>query len=279
MTVREALKSGAEALAAVPDPQLDAELLLCDVMRMRRMNLLLAAAQPLTAAQEARYRALLLRRAAREPLQYILGTQSFYGMELRVDPRVLIPRQETETLCERALESLRGVQNPRVADLCTGSGAIAILIKHSRPDAAVFATELSPQALELARENAESIGADVQFRQGDLLKPLEGQTFDCLVSNPPYIPSAALETLQPEVRLEPRMALDGGADGLLFYRRLAAEAPDYLKPEGKLLMEFGDGQARDVRAIFAETRRFSGLRVHLDLYGRPRILEAARTFW
>ena len=279
MTVREALKSGAEALAAVPDPQLDAELLLCDVMRMRRMNLLLAAAQPLTAAQEARYRALLLRRAAREPLQYILGTQSFYGMELRVYPRVLIPRQETETLCERALESLRGVQNPRVADLCTGSGAIAILIKHSRPDAAVFATELSPQALELARENAESIGADVQFRQGDLLKPLEGQTFDCLVSNPPYIPSAALETLQPEVRLEPRMALDGGADGLLFYRRLAAEAPDYLKPEGKLLMEFGDGQARDVRAIFAETRRFSGLRVHLDLYGRPRILEAARTFW
>ncbi|HPF86416.1 MAG TPA: peptide chain release factor N(5)-glutamine methyltransferase [Candidatus Limiplasma sp.] len=278
MTIREALQYGADVLWAVPDPRIDAELLLCDVLNMRRMTLALNAVQALTDEQERRYRELLSIRLTRKPLQYILGTQSFFGCELRVDARALIPRQETEILCELALQSLQGLQRPAVADLCTGSGAIAIVIKHSRPDAAVWATELSEAALALARQNARQNGADITFAQGDLLAPLAGRTFDCLVSNPPYIPSGEMDTLQPEVRCEPRMALDGGADGLTFYRRLAAEAPDYLNPKGKIFMEFGDGQAQDVQAIFDAAQRFGSLRVHRDLYGQPRILEAALGF-
>lgn len=278
MTIREALQYGTGVLAAVPDPRVDAELLLCDVMQLQRMMLALNASQTLTQAQEQRYRELLELRAARKPLQYILGSQSFYGMELQVDERVLIPRPETEILCERALQSVQPIQQPRIADLCTGSGAIAITLKSQRPDAMVWATELSADALALAQENARQAGTTITFLQGDLLNPLAGNLFDCIVSNPPYIPSQALDTLQPEVRREPRMALDGGADGLLFYRRLANEASDYLKSKGKIFMEFGDGQADAIRAIFEKSRQFSGLQVHRDLYGHPRILEASHSF-
>ena len=277
MTVQEALQLGADMLAAVPDPRIDAEWLLCDTLRMRRLMLRLYPAQELTAAQEARYRDLLRRRAARQPLQYILGMQEFYGYDMLVDDRVLIPRPETEILCERALMSMKNVTSPRIADLCTGSGAIAITLKLGRPDAEVCATELSPDALEVARENARRNGAEIAFYPGDLLAPLRGRTFDCIVSNPPYIKTGALNTLQPEVTREPRMALDGGQDGLVFYRRLAAEAADYLAPGGRILLEFGDGQAEDVQAVFVAAQRFTDLRIHRDLHGLPRVLEAALT--
>lgn len=278
MTVREALHAGAGALAAVPDPRLDAELLLCRVLEVPRMTLLLSAARELTPAQEARYQTLLSQRAAREPLQYILGSQSFYGCELLVDERVLIPRPETELLCERALKRLQAIRQPAVADVCTGSGALAIAIKRERPDAAVWAADLSDAALALARENAECNGAAIEFRQGDLLRPLAGQTFDGIVCNPPYIPAALIETLQPEVTKEPRMALDGGIDGLDFYHRLANEAPDSLKPGGLLFAEFGDGQAAAVATIFTAAQAFQDVRIHRDLAGHPRFVEAAHRF-
>jgi release factor glutamine methyltransferase len=210
----------------------------------------LNAVQPLSAEQEARYRALLLLRACRRPLQYILGTQAFYGHTLKVNESVLIPRPETETLCERALAAMETRKAPAVADVCTGSGAIAITLKLARPDAAVWAAELSPEALSLARQNAVENAAEITFVEGDLLEPLQGLAFDCIVVNPPYIPSGELSHLQPEVCAEPRMALDGGADGLTFYRRLAQGAPALLKPGGWLLTEFGDGQADAVAALF-----------------------------
>ena len=274
MTIREATQFGAAQLAAVPDPRIDAELLLSAAMGMKRLTLFLNAAQELTAQQERQYRRSLGLRADREPLQYILGTQYFYGNELQVDETVLIPRPETEILCEQALIAMEAMRAPSVADVCTGSGAIAVTIKKNRPDATVWATDLSPEALQTAKENAGRNGTAITFLQGDLLAPLAGRTFDMIVSNPPYIQSDVLAALQPEVRREPRMALDGGGDGLSFYRRLAQDAPLYLNPNGRILVEFGDGQAEDVANIFAQSGRFEYLHIHLDLFGHERILSA-----
>lgn len=278
MTIHEATQFGAAQLYAVPDPHIDAELLLSSVMGMKRLSLFLNAAQELTAEQERQYRKSLGLRAGREPLQYILGTQFFYGNALQVDETVLIPRQETEILCEQVLIAMGGVRRPCVADVCTGSGAIAITIKKNRPDAEVWATELSPDALQTAEGNARRNDAQITFLQGDLLAPLAAKTFDFIVSNPPYIQSGALDTLQPEVLKEPRMALDGGTDGLDFYRRLALEAPGYLKRNGRIFLEFGDGQAEAVAGIFVESKQFEDFHIHMDLYGQERILSAQCRF-
>ncbi|HPJ02374.1 MAG TPA: peptide chain release factor N(5)-glutamine methyltransferase [Candidatus Limiplasma sp.] len=273
MTILEALRLGTDTLAEVPDPRVDAELLLGDALHMPRMTLGLNPAQPLTPAQEQAYLAMLQKRKAREPLQYILGTQHFFGVELVVNPAVLIPRPETETLCELALARLKPLQSPVVADICTGSGAIAIALKTARPDANVWATDLSPAALSVAQDNAKRNGAAITFLQGDLMEPLQGKTFDCILSNPPYIKAGDLHALQPEVRREPRMALDGGQDGLTFYRRLAQDAHRCLKRGGILFAELGDGQAQAVSGLF-EASGFTGVRVHNDLFGKPRVLEA-----
>jgi release factor glutamine methyltransferase len=273
MTVLEALRLGTKVLAEVPDPRVDAEMLLGGVLKTRRMELLLDSARQLTPTQELAYLRALERRKGREPLQYILGVQSFCGCEIAVDEAVLIPRPETETLCELALKRMAALKNPAVADVCTGSGAIAVAVKTARPDAELWATELSRAALSVARDNAGRNGADITFLQGDLMEPLQGKTFDCILSNPPYIPSGELDALQPEVRREPRMALDGGADGLFFYRRLSQDAPRYLKRGGTVFLELGDGQAQAVAALFEEAR-FTGVRVHADLFQKPRVLEA-----
>lgn len=278
MTIHEAMRLGEAELSQVPDPRIDAEWLLCDVMGMKRLALFLSAAQELTEEQVRRFRENLALRASRKPLQYILGTQVFYGNELRVDESVLIPRQETEILCEQALLGMEGVGQPAVADIGTGSGAIAIALKKNRPDASVWATDISPEALGTAKENAVKNDAEITFLLGDLLEPLKGLTFDCIVSNPPYIRSDVLDSLQPEVRSEPRMALDGGPDGLLFYRRLMQDAPEYLNRCGKIYAEIGDGQAEAVAAVFASSPRFEDIRIHKDLFGTLRILEARRRF-
>ena len=275
MTIREALRMGTEMLSPVPDPRIDAEHLLGSVMGMRRLELSLNATRALTAAQEEAFLGALYLRAGRQPLQYILGIQSFYGCDLLVDESVLIPRPETETLCEKALACMKGRQAPLVADICTGSGAIAIAIKTNRPDAKVYATELSDAAFHKAMDNAKRNAAEIAFLQGDLLAPLQGQRFDLIVSNPPYIKTAELATLQPEVRREPRMALDGGDDGLTFYRRLAEETPHYLKHGGTILLELGDGQAEAAADIFTQTQQFEAIAVSLDLFGKQRVLEAS----
>ena len=276
MTVWQALALGKQTLGEVPDPKVDAALLLGDIMGETPMALRLQAQRSLTPEQEERFRSLLLLRAAREPLQYLLHTQCFFGRDFWVDARVLIPRQETETLCELALESVREIPAPHVLDLCTGSGAIAVTLKGQRPDALVVATDVSGDALAVARSNAERNGAEVRFLQGDLFVPVEDETFDCIVSNPPYIESAECDALQPEVMREPRLALDGGGDGLTFYRRIAQSAPLRLNPDGQLLVEVGDGQAAAVAALFAETEKFLDVRIHRDLFGLARFVTALR---
>jgi release factor glutamine methyltransferase len=276
MKVIEALREGAAQLekAQVPDPEQDARLMLAHLLELSPMQLRLSTDRELSPADSARYRALLLRRAERQPLQYLLGEQWFYGLPFFVDSRVLIPRQETESLCELGIAHLKPLPAPAALDLCTGSGAIAVTLKHQCPHAQVSAADLSPDALCVARQNAGRHSAEITFHQGDLFAPLAGQQFDLILSNPPYIESAECLTLQEEVLREPAMALDGGADGLDFYRRIAAEAHTHLKPGGMLAMEIGCRQAEAVAALLKAAGAYRSIAVVKDLYGLDRIVKA-----
>jgi len=276
LTVAQALRLGEDTLKRVPDPQPDTLAILQNVTGREAMALRLNAQEPLTQEQEERFRSLLLLRAQREPLQYLLGKQCFYGYDFAVDGRVLIPRPETETLCELALEKLIALPAPRALDLCTGSGAIAVTLKLGCPRADVTACDLSADALSVARANAQTNGAEVRFLRGDLLAPVRDERFDVIVCNPPYVESDAFGALQPEVLREPRMALDGGADGLAFYRRLAADAPAYLAQGGTLMLEVGDGQAARVCALLADTGALGAPLTLRDLCGKERYVIARR---
>lgn len=275
MTIREADRATVLALreAGVPDPEADARLIIAHITGLNGLEALLNGDRQLEPEQEQRLMRLLLCREKREPLQYLLKSQCFYGLDFFVDGRVLIPRQETETLCELGIAFLRKLSLPRALDLCTGSGAIAVTLRHECPNADVTATDLSEDALAVARLNAERNGARVRFARGDLFAPLCGERFDCILSNPPYIPRGECDSLQPEVLREPRMALDGGGDGLDFYRRIASEAGAHLNPEGMLAVEVGDGQADAVAALFTAAT-FTDVRVHNDLYGFARVVSA-----
>lgn len=274
MKIREALTEAEKRLqnAGVTDARLDAEYLLAEAMKTPRLSLLIEKERALPMETQAVFEKLLSRREKREPLQYILGTQPFMGFELQVDARALIPRNDTEALCERALEMLP--PGGKVLDLCTGTGALAIAIKKLRPDAAVTASDVSPDALSLARENAEHLKADVRFLQGDLFAPAAGEAFDLIVSNPPYIPDALRGTLQAEVEKEPALALFGGLDGLDFYRRIAREAPHHLRENGWLLLEIGDGQQENVMQLLQEA--FASVACFQDLNGLPRVVQGQK---
>ena len=271
ITVLEALKAAQARLSEIPDPRLDAEWLLSEVLGVSRLDILMNKHRELTDDETAAYDALLARREQREPLQYILGSQSFMGFSLKTDSRALIPRNDTEALCEEALQYIR--PGSLVLDLCTGSGALAVAIKKLRPGAEVWAADISEAALSLAMENAQILGADVRFVQGDLFSPLAGQQFSVIVSNPPYIPENLQGCLQAEVEREPALALYAGPDGLDFYRRIAREAPAHLLPGGKLCLEIGNGQGPAVKALLRE--KFEDIRILNDLNGLPRIISAA----
>ena len=274
MTARQALQEARERLeaACVPDARLDARLLLAAVLDRPQLDVLATPQLPLNQAQAARFFEWVSRRAAREPLQYILGQAHFMGHAFTVRPGVLIPRSDSETLARLAIE--RAVPGCQALDLCCGSGALGISLKLARPDARVSACDISQQAVALTRENAQRLGAGLDLRLGDLFAPFSGQLFDLIVCNPPYVPVDELDTLQPEVRHEPPLALDGGADGLAFYQRIIAQAPAFLKPGGWLLLEVGDGQAKAVEGLLGPD--FAPSRVHPDLAGLPRALETRR---
>ncbi|MBR1584483.1 MAG: peptide chain release factor N(5)-glutamine methyltransferase [Clostridia bacterium] len=272
MTVLEALNSAEERLRHIPDPRLDAEYLLAHVLGLPRLNLLMEKRRLLSPRETAAYDALVARRAGREPLQYIIGQQPFMGLSFRTDPRALIPRNDTEALCEAALALLS--PGMRALDLCTGSGILGIALSKLRPGVQVTASDISADALALARENADALGAPVRFVQGDLFAPVNGETFDLIVSNPPYIPAALRGKLQAEVEREPALALFAGADGLDFYRRIAREAPGHLAPGGWLLLEIGDDQFPAVQALLSPA--FDGITLIRDMNGLPRVIRAER---
>lgn len=268
MTTRDLIKSGGERLlrAGVQNAHHDARALLSYVLDRPAMELE-ALPSAVKDSDAERFECLIARREKREPLQYILSQAWFMGYRFKVAEGVLIPRADTETVCLCALKSLP--ERARVLDLCTGSGALAVAIKKERPDASVYASDISPVALSCARHNADANKADIVFFEGDLFAPVEG-TFNLIVCNPPYIKRAELDTLQEEVRREPRLALDGGSDGLDFYRRVITEAPRYLRQNGVIVLEIGDGEAEAVKALAAA--HFTGLSIESDLGGLPRAL-------
>lgn len=262
------------------NPRLQAELLLADVLALKRLDLYLRFDQVLSSVQVDAYREHVRQRLRGVPLQYITGKAGFRNLTLAVAPAVLIPRPETEILVEVALEHLKGCEAPQVLDLGCGSGAIALALALECPTAQVTATDISPAALALARHNACQLGLEerVIFSCGDLLASLQpaGQ-FQLIACNPPYVRRGDLESLEPQVRdHEPRLALDGGEDGLDFYRRLAGGAAPFLAPRGLLVLEVGAGQAGEVAGLLQQSGSFAPARTRPDLAGIPRVVSAAR---
>jgi release factor glutamine methyltransferase len=251
-TILKILKWTKEYLAGkgVENARLEAEWLLCAALGLDRIGLYINFEKPLLPVELAAFRAMVSRRAKREPLQYILGNQEFMGLEFRVTPAVLIPRHDTETLVQEAVNRAAGAK--RVLDIGAGSGCIAVILAKLLPDTEVAAVDSSDSALAVARENAELNGLNVSFVSGSLFEPFRGECFDLIVSNPPYIPTADLAGLQPEVRdFEPKGALDGGTDGLDFYRLIVPAAPEHLAPGGWLMVEVGIDQSAAVQGLFA----------------------------
>lgn len=257
MTVLEVIQRSTEFLAkrGVESPRLQAELLLAHLLALPRMKLYLNFERALSTTETDSMRDLVKRRGTREPLQHIVGSVSFCGLELAVNRSVLIPRPETELLAEAGWEFLAAAgEAAAVLDLGTGSGCLAIALAVKCPAARLVATDISPEALAVALANAarHSVAERIDFRVGDGFAAVPAAArFDLIVSNPPYIATAEIAMLEAEVRdHDPRLALDGGADGLDFYRRIVAETGAFLKPGGKLMLEFGDGQAGALTGLF-----------------------------
>jgi release factor glutamine methyltransferase len=266
LTLAEVLRGATEYLAArgVDSPRLDAELLLARALGLSRIELYTQYDRTLSEAERAAARELVQRRGRREPLAYVVGDWGFRRLTLKTDARALVPRPETEVVVERCLALLEGTERPRVVDVGTGTGAIALALKNERPDADVTATDLSPEALELARENAG--GLDVRFVHADLLAGLDGP-FDLVVSNPPYVAAVELETPQPELAWEPRGALlDEGQT-----ERLARDARAAL--DGWLVLEAHEERSAALSDTLA-TLGYEELGITADLAGRERVVEA-----
>lgn len=261
-------------------PRLDAEILLAHARGCPRIQLYTNYDEPLTDAQRATMRDLIKRRAAAEPVAYLVGHREFFGLDFQVSKDVLIPRPDTETLVVDAIEWLNPQEAPRVLDIGTGSGCIAVSLAVNCPNAKVTAIDLSPVALDMARSNGDrhKVADRICWQLGDLFAPLkEGETFELIASNPPYIASAEIETLSADVRLhEPRSALDGGPDGLAIIRRLIAEAPQHLAPGGKLLLEISEEQAEAVTQLLTANGHYDDVVVLKDLSKQPRVVRAAR---
>jgi release factor glutamine methyltransferase len=281
VTVLEVIQKSSEFLAkkGVDSPRLQTELLLAHQLKLPRMKLYLNFERVLSPAELDTLRAAVMRRAQREPLQHIIGSTSFCGLEMLVNKHVLIPRPETELLAELSWQFLSTI-NPQPStclDFGTGSGCIAIAIAAKCPMARVVAVDVSADAIDVAKQNATASGVSdrIEFRCGDGFATLNGaDKFDLIVSNPPYIASEEIATLETEVRdFDPRGALDGGADGLDFYRRLAADAGAFLKPGGKIVIEFGEGQATAISELFT-AKHWTVESVYQDYTKRERMLVA-----
>lgn len=290
MTYGEAWKKGDETLTAAgigEEAGLDARLLLEHVCGTNRNDLLAHGDRPLSDGNRKRYEELIARRAERIPLQHLTGVQDFMGLTFAVNENVLIPRQDTEILAEEVLRNLHDGMS--ILDMCTGSGCILISLLHYSNNCAGVGADISGEALETARKNALSLlrrGEEILpcetkepecvFLQSDLFENVEG-VFDIIVSNPPYIPSGEIETLMPEVRdHEPRRALDGDGDGLLFYRRILEEGVGHLTRGGMLFFEIGCGQAGAVSALM-ERAGFVGISVVQDYAGLDRVVYGTRS--
>ena len=280
MTIQELLRHATDFLTqnGIDEARLDAEVLLAHVLRMRRLYLYVHLDLNLVEEDINIYKNLLHRRAAHVPVAQLIGNKEFMGLDFNITPDVLIPRPETEIMVQMSIEILGPTKTPlTVADIGTGSGAIAVSMLHYLDNVTVDAVDISKPALAVAKSNAEklSVANRLKLFEGDLTKPLAGKTYDAILSNPPYIPTAVIDTLQPEVsQYEPRLALDGGKDGLKYYRRIIDGAVPLLKPDGFLALEVGVDQSEPVRQMLEANGQFDPINVIWDLIGIERIILA-----
>jgi release factor glutamine methyltransferase len=286
-TIHAALQAGTESLmrAGIESARLDAEVLLALALQARREDLYVHSRRPLNKDESIRYQDNLARRTDGEPVAYISGRREFWSLDFSVSSAVLVPRPETELLVELALEFLEPVKPTkgapvRVLELGVGSGAVAVSLACARRDIEVWGSDLSVEALRIARLNAarHAVEPRCRFFHGDLFSAFSDRhCFQLIVSNPPYIPHGEIAQLPVEVRdWEPIMALDGGTDGLDFYRVIVEQAPLYLRDGGILLVEIGPGLKTQVRQLFTDSRRYRDSVVHTDYSRRPRVVSACR---
>jgi release factor glutamine methyltransferase len=269
------------ASQGIESPRLEAQILLAHVLNCSRIDLVARSHEVPRAEERARFREFIRRRVEHWPVAYLVGHREFYLLPFAVSPAVLIPRPDTETLVLAALDFLKGKPAPTVLDLGTGSGCIAVSIAHQCKAATITATDISPDALAIAEQNAQTHGVapQIRFLIGDLFEPFTTSSvrYDLIVSNPPYIPRSELANLPAEVRdHEPRVALDGGQDGLVYYRRITAEAANFLVPGGMLLLEIGWNQNDAVREFIAEQKALELGPTIKDKAGRYRVVQARR---
>lgn len=274
MNIIKLLQSATTKLEAaeIESARLDAEVLLAHVLNCKRLYLYVDADKILTPAQIERYENLIARRSKKFPVAYLTGQREFMGLNFVVTPDVLIPRPDTEILVQCAIEKLSSLDNPKFLDIGTGSGAICISILKFLKNSSAVTVDISKDAINCAKFNAEKFGVDdrIKFYVGNLFEPLHEQKFHAIISNPPYIPTKDLSTLQDEVQREPQIALDGGIDSLDFYRRIVDGAPNFLFSGGFLAVEIGINQADDVQKLFA--KNFTHVEIIRDLAGIERVV-------
>ncbi|MEW6328125.1 MAG: peptide chain release factor N(5)-glutamine methyltransferase [Thermodesulfobacteriota bacterium] len=289
-TIGSILRRTQEILTAagVPEPEADAQVLMAHVLGVDRLNLFLNMDRVLSPAEEKALAGLIRERTKRKPLQHILGEQEFWSLSFRVTPEVLIPRPETEILVEAVLNTVKKQGIPpddlTILDLCTGSGILAIVLARELPGADIYAVDISKETLSVAQENARrhKVSDSITFLRGDLFAPLAGQgvSFDLIVSNPPYISGEMFPELLPEVRdYEPRLALDGGPDGLDVIRKIIIQSAAHLKLGGWLFLEIGDGQGARVLKEFERRKAFGNVSIIRDYCGINRVIRAQRINW
>ena len=275
MILREILAYGKQFLrnASIKSPELDARILLAEVLDIDRSSLILKNFDHISLEEKKRYEDLLKRRITGECVAYILGRKEFWGLEYIVSKDVLVPRPDTETLVETTLSYIDLFPSCTLLDLCTGSGIIGITLKRERPKINVFASDISFSALKIAEKNAKRlVNSDINFIESDLFNKINSK-FNIIVSNPPYIPSNTINDLAMEVRREPRISLDGGKDGLEIIERLIINAKDYLFSEGILLIEADPCQMLAINDIFI-ANNYHNVRFYNDLSGQKRVISA-----
>lgn len=278
-TISQQLKTATAQLeeAGIDTPRLDAEVLLAYVLNTRRLALYVNIAKVLTDEQITRYQNLIKRRLDRVPVAYLTGHKEFMGLNFAVTPDVLIPRPDTEILAQGVIENLHEFERDiKIADLGVGSGAICVSILKFVENVTAAAVDVSQKALEIAQFNAEKFNVDdrITFYNGSLFEPLEGQKFEVIVSNPPYIAAAEFKNLQAEIEDEPKLALYGGKDGLKFYREIIESAPKFLTDDGFLAMEVGLNQSAAVQNLLKESGNFKRIEVWKDLAKIERVIAA-----
>ena len=274
MTIKQILSKGMIILKGnnVESPKLKARLLLQYILKKQRQYLIIYDNQEVGKKEQWEYFVNIEKLANGVPLQHITHHQEFMKMDFYVDENVLIPRPDTEILVEETIKIAKKMNKPQILDLCTGSGAIAISIAKNVPDAKVYAIDISPKALEIAKKNAKELDAKVKFIESDLFSKIGKTKFDIIVSNPPYIKKDIMSYLSKEVRKEPEIALDGGIDGLDFYRKITTQAIDYLKFGSYLCFEIGYDQKEDVIDIIKKQEHYSNTYCQKDLGGNDRVI-------